>query len=543
MMNAPFVAANPSRFRTVDADTLARRLREDGEIALVDVREEGAQARDGSIIFAVPLPLSRLEIRAGTLLKRRAVPIVVTDSGQGELAERAALRLAELGFVDVSVLAGGVAAWVASGREVYIGSGAYSKAFGEFVEHAYGTPHIKAEEFRARRDAGERIVVLDGRTLQEFENFSLPGAHAVPNAELPLRAHDLIASPDDLVVVNCAGRTRSIIGAQALINAGLPNKVVALENGTMAWLANGWSLDHGRKVGLQAPSPAAIEQAKAAVEHLSHRFNLSWIDEATLARFRGEADERSLYVYDVRTKAEFEAGHLPFSHWAEGGQLVQGIDRWIGARNARIVVVDDELGARAAITASWLVQLGWGEVRALAVRQTGDGRLTGPDQPLLLGEPPAVDLVTPDALKAELEAGAVQVIDLDTSLVYAAGHIPGANFAVRARLDATRDFKDDASIVLTSSDGTLAAFAAAELAARAGRPFRALEGGTNAWRASGLPLETGETALIHQTDDVWRSPYQQSGDRLAAFQAYLDWEVGLLEQIRRDPTVSFKVFP
>jgi rhodanese-related sulfurtransferase len=542
-MKAPFVSAIPSRFPSIDADRLAARLGEDTEIALVDVREEGVQARDGHIIFSVPLPLSRLELRAGTLLKRRGVPVVVTDGGPGDLAERAAQKLAELGFVDVSVLAGGVAAWAGSGREVYTGSGAYSKAFGEFVEHAYGTPHISAQEFKARRDAGERIVVLDGRTLQEFENFSLPGAHAVPNAELPLRAHDLIESPDDLVVVNCAGRTRSIIGAQALINAGLPNKVVALENGTMAWLANGWNLEHGRKVELQAPSSAAIAQAKLAVERLSHRFNLSWIDEAALAGFRSEADQRSLYVYDVRSRAEFEAGHLPSAHWAEGGQLVQGIDRYIGARNARLVVVDDEVGVRAAITASWLVQLGWGEVHALAVRQTGDGRVTGPDQPPLLRDTPVAEAVAPAALKAELDAGSVTVIDLDTSLAYAAGHIPGAKFAVRARLDAARGLGDDARIVLTSPDGILAAFAATELSANAGRPVRVLAGGTNAWRASGLALESGEAALLHATDDVWRSPYQQAGDRLAAFQAYLDWELGLLEQIRRDPTVSFKAVP
>jgi rhodanese-related sulfurtransferase len=542
-MNAPFVSAIPSRFPTVDADGLAARLGEDAEIALVDVREEGVQARDGHIIFSVPLPLSRLELRAGTLLKRRGVPVVVTDGGPGDLAERAAQKLAELGFVDVSVLSGGVASWAGSGREVYTGSGAYSKAFGEFVEHAYGTPHISAEELKARRDAGERVVVLDGRTLQEFENFSLPGAHAVPNAELPLRAHDLIESPDDLVVVNCAGRTRSIIGAQALINAGLPNKVVALENGTMAWLAKGWSLEHGRKAELEAPSRAAIAQAAATVGRLSRRFNLSWIDEAALAQFESEADERSLYVYDVRSQAEFEAGHLPSAHWAEGGQLVQGIDRYIGARNARIVVVDDEVGVRAAITASWLVQLGWGEVHALAVRQTGDGRVRGPDRPPLLRQPPAVDAVTPAALKAELDAGAVTVIDLDTSLLYAAGHIPGAKFAVRARLDAARDFKESVSVVLTSSDGILAAFAAAELTASAGRPVRVLAGGTSAWRAAGLALESGETVLLHATDDVWRSPYQQAGDRIAAFQAYLGWEVGLLDQIRRDPTVSFKVVP
>jgi rhodanese-related sulfurtransferase len=212
-------------------------------------------------------------------------------------------------------------------------------------------------------------------------------------------------------------------------------------------------------------------------------------------------------------------------------------------RNARIVVVDDEVGTRAAITASWLVQLGWGEVHALAVRQTGDGRVSGPDQLPLVHQPPAGETVTPAALKGELDAGAVAVIDLETSLVYAAGHIPGAKFAVRTKLDVARDLKDDAPIVLTSSDGILAAFAAEELAATAGRPVRVLAGGTNAWRKAGFALESGETALLHTTDDVWRSPYQQSGDRLAAFQAYLDWEVGLLDQIRRDPTVSFKVLP
>jgi len=541
-MNAPVLSSIPSRFPAIDADQLARRLNESAEIALVDVREEGAQARDGHIIFAIPLPLSRLELRAGTLLKRRGVPVVVSDDGRGDLAERAASKLAELGFVNVSLLAGGVASWAASGREVYTGSGAYSKAFGEFVEHAYGTPHLTAVELKSRLDAGERIVVLDGRTLQEFEAFSLPGAHAVPNAELPLRVHDLVSSADDLVVVNCAGRTRSIIGAQALINAGLPNRVVALENGTMAWLKQGWNLEHGRKVDLATPSSTAIDKAKAVVEQLSRRFELSFIDEATLARFRGESEERSLYVYDVRTRKEFESGHLPFAHWAEGGQLVQGVDRWIGARNARIVVVDDEVGVRAAITASWLVQLGVGEVHALALRQTGEGRLKGPDRPPLLRDPPAVETVSPEALKAALEAGAVTVIDLDTSLAYAAGHIPGAKFAVRARLDLARDVKGDTSIVLTSSDGIVAAFAGAEPTASAARSIRVLAGGTNAWRASGLPLETGETALIHPTDDVWRTPYQQAGDRLAAFQAYLDWEIGLIAQIRRDPTVSFKVF-
>ncbi|MDR3376619.1 MAG: rhodanese-like domain-containing protein [Ancalomicrobiaceae bacterium] len=541
-MNAPVVSAIPATFPTITAASLARRLDDAAELALVDVREEGVQATVGHILHSVPLPLSRLELRAGTLLKRRGVPIVVTDGGQGDLARRGAEKLVELGFTDVTLLERGVAGWAAAGHEVYTGSGAYSKAFGEFVEHAYGTPHISALDLKRQLDASDDVVVLDGRTFGEFESFSLPGAHAVPNAELPLRAHDLIPSDTTLVVVNCAGRTRSIIGAQALVNAGLPNRVVALENGTMAWLEHGWSLDHGRKEQSKSPSAEALAKAGASVERLTNRFNLNWIDEATLARFEAEADVRSLYVYDVRTKSEFEAGHLPQAHWAEGGQLVQGIDRWVAARHSRIVVVDDEVGARAAITASWLVQLGWGEVFALAVRQTGEGRVTGPERAPLIQASPTAETITPDALQAELDAGGVTVIDLDTSLAYAAGHIPGATFAIRARIDVERDGLAGKSVVMTSSDGVAAAFAAADFA-KSGLSVRVLDGGTHAWQRAGLPLETGETSVLHAADDVWRTPYQQKGDRLAAFRTYLDWEVALLAQIGRDPTVSFKVFP
>ena len=71
------------------------------------------------------------------------------------------------------------------------------------------------------------MVVVDSRPFDEFQRVSIPGATNVPGAELVLRIHDIAPSPDTLVVVNCAGRTRSIIGAQSLINAGLPNKVMS----------------------------------------------------------------------------------------------------------------------------------------------------------------------------------------------------------------------------------------------------------------------------------------------------------------------------
>ncbi|WP_459655385.1 rhodanese-like domain-containing protein, partial [Achromobacter xylosoxidans] len=59
------------------------------------------------------------------------------------------------------------------------------------------------------------------------------------------RAHGLAPDPKTTIVVNCAGRTRSIIGAQTLINLGVPNPVYALENGTQGWYLADFELDHG----------------------------------------------------------------------------------------------------------------------------------------------------------------------------------------------------------------------------------------------------------------------------------------------------------
>ncbi|HRD34972.1 MAG TPA: rhodanese-like domain-containing protein [Rhodocyclaceae bacterium] len=534
----------PPAARQIDVPALLALLADGAEIALIDVREEGEQARDGHIIHAVPLPLSRLELRLGDLLPRQRVRVVVIDAGDGALADRAAAKLASLGFSAVSVLRGGVAAWRDAGQEVYTGDSAYSKTFGEFVEHTYATPHVSAPQLRQRLTDGDDLLLLDGRTLPEFEDFSIPGAHAVPNAELPYRVHGLLKSPQTLVVINCAGRTRSIIGAQTLINAGLPNPVVALENGTMDWLAEGFALQHGERREAPPPAGEALEAARAATRTLTRRFDLQWLDDAQLQAFRDARDTHTLYLYDVRSRAEFEAGHLPDARWAEGGQLVQGVDKFVGVRNARVVVVDDELGVRAAVTASWLVQLGWAQVFAHATRPRGDGRVQGAQAAPAYPPLPAVETLTATELADALRHGQAVVIDLATSPAYEAGHIPGARFAVRARLQAPqlRDLVGKGqTLVLTSPDGVLATFAAPELAALASAPVRVLDGGTAAWKAARQPLETGATALLHPADDVWRSPYQ-AADPLSAFREYLDWEINLLRQFERDATVSFRVF-
>jgi rhodanese-related sulfurtransferase len=417
-----------------------------------------------------------------------------------------------------------------------------SKAFGEFIEHHDDTPRLTAEEIKAAIDSGTDMVILDSRPMSEYRAMNIPTGIDCPGAELVYRVHDVAPRPETLVVVNCAGRTRSIIGAQSLINAGIPNKVVALKDGTMGWHLAGLTLEKGQSKHAPDPSPAGRAKAQEAAARVARRFGIKRIDRAALTRFAAERDNRSLYILDVRTPEEYAAGHLPGSRSAPGGQLVQATDTYVGTRNARIVLVDGD-GVRATMTASWLIQMGMPDIYVLA--DGLDSTLaSGPEVPAVLGlDDVAPVTLSPSELAAEQANGAV-VVDLDSSLSYRTGHIPGAWFAIRSRFaTAPAKLPPAALYVVASPDGVLAALAAPELAAATGVPVKVLRGGTAAWRAAGLPIAAGEEQMADPPDDVFHRPYDRSKGIEQAMRDYLSWEVDLVRQIERDGDAAFRSFP
>ena len=269
--------------KTITPAELRERYQAGGEIAIVDAREEGS-FHQRHLLMASCLPLSRLELLAPALLPRRSAPIVVCDAGgpeSGGLAERAAARLSEGGWTDVSVLAGGVEAWDGAGYPVYSGVHVPSKAFAEVVEHEYGTPWISAEELAERQKRGENMVIFDSRSYEEYHSNSIPGAVSVPGAELVYRFQELVPSPDTFVVVNCGGRTRSIIGAQSLIDAGVPNPVVDLKDGTMAWHLAGFGVVSGAERRAPEVSAAGIAAAQQRADEVARRYSVPVIDRGT----------------------------------------------------------------------------------------------------------------------------------------------------------------------------------------------------------------------------------------------------------------------
>ena len=540
-MNSANAAQHHTPVGGISAKQLKSMLHEGAEVAVLDVREEGVFAKR-HLLLAASVPLSRLEVRVPQLVPRRSTRVVICDGGEG-LAQRAAAKLTQHGYSAVRVLAGGVDAWADQGYEIYSGVNVPSKAFGEFVEHAENTPRMAAQEVKARLDAGENVVILDSRPLAEYRNMSIPGGIDCPGAELVYRVHDIARTPDALVVVNCAGRTRSIIGAQSLINAGIPNRVVALKDGTMGWHLAGFELARGQNRLAPQPTQPGLARAQQAAARVATRFGVRTIDVATVARFAQEMAHRTLYLFDVRSPEEYAAGHLHSTVNAPGGQLVQATDAFAATRNARIALIDDN-GVRATMTASWLIQMGWKDVYVVRDALKSGPLLQGLPEPEVLGlEQVRCDYITAQDLNHELDAGNATVLDFDTSLRYRDSHIPGAWFAIRANLEHNlKQIPDAKLLVLASPDGIIARLAAPEAARLTQIPIKVLRGGTASWRAAGLPVETGMTHLADSTDDVRYRPYDRTDNVEEAMKDYLNWEVNLVQQIERDDDVDFRTF-
>ncbi|MEZ5341108.1 MAG: rhodanese-like domain-containing protein [Acidimicrobiales bacterium] len=384
--------------------------------------------------------------------------------------------------------------------------------------------------------------MLDSRPLTEYSNMSIPTGIDCPGAELVHRVKEVVTDPETLVVVNCAGRTRSIIGAQSLINAGLENRVVALENGTMGWELAGFEVIRGSATTAPNPGAQTLAWATNAATAVGERFGVQTISHDQLHAWQSDPT-RTTYLLDVRTPDEFLAGHLAGSRSAPGGQLVQATDEYVATRNARLVLVDDD-GVRATMTASWLRQLGWNDAVVLADAMVDQSLVEGPVPRVSLGLTD-VPTMTPAALKRRL--GDVTVLDIGTSIKYRKkGHIPGAWWGVRSRLDEARAAIGPVDLlVLTSTDGQLAKAAVADAsAAWPDASVFALAGGTKSWRHAGFAMEPGLTRPTTETNDVWYKPYDHDDADVVPqhMQDYLTWEIALVDQLARDETVVFPTF-
>ncbi len=526
----------PPSVTQISARALKAALHDGGEIALLDVREHG-QYGEGHPFLAVPLPYSRLEIGILRLVPRRRTRIVLYDDGpQGAsagVALMAARRLAALGYSDLRILEGGLAAWVAAGCRLFAGVNVPSKTFGELLEQTFTTPHISARELEARLARGEDLVVIDGRPVEEYRKMSLPTAICCPNGELALRSGIIAPKPSTTIVINCAGRTRSIVGAQTLIDIGVPNPVFALENGTQGWYLEDLPLDHGAQRHYPPQAPEDLPALKRQARDFAARWAVPFVDVATVAAWR-EDPLHTLYLLDVRTPEEFARGSLAGAIEAPGGQLIQATDHFVATRGARLVLLDDEL-VRAPVIAARLRQMGW----EVAVLEQGIAAALPP-----VDEPPAVGGAMPPLVAARALiglAGAAMLLDLRPSQVYRAGHLRGACWTIRPRLSRLKP-EPGQKVVLIVDTPEIGRLAAMDLAEIGVRDIGLHLADPAEWAAAGLALEaTPDCPRDADAIDFLFFVHDRHDGNKDAARRYLAWELGLLAQIDAQERAIYRI--
>lgn len=541
-MSYAAVLESPSLGSTfISAERLLRKLRSSEEIAVVDVREARHFAQ-AHVALSSHLPLSFLEPAALRALPRKTVSVVVVDADGGALSWLARDKLVVLGFRNVQVLHGGIEAWQAAGHAVASGYNMLVKAFADQAHAKFATPTITAAQLQQRRAESRPTTVIDCRPVAEYRALTVAGAYNATGVELAHLDFDAPvagqqADPDHLWVITCFSRTRGIVGATTLARLAGRRNVAFLEDGIMAAVLQGLPTAPGAAGEVPLPPLPQQKAAKLASE-IAARFGLRVIGLAQFEALQAQRSQRSLYVFDVRHESVYARVHLPGALSAPGGQLVMTYDLQVAVRRPRIVLVDTEDLLRATVTAFWLTQLGDAEVFILRSESSQFNALPAPPE-----APRRTAWIDPADLADRLAGNGVRLFDVGPSLAFEQGHIPGARFVLRTHWAGWfKSARPQGPLVFTSPDGINAAYAADEVGRLFGAETYALRGGTQAWRAAGLQIETAWTSnqQLSPFEDDWGSPMRVRSAREVPFRDYLAWERSLGASVAADATVAFR---
>jgi len=529
----------------VEPEQVKKWLHDGKEIALLDVREHG-QYGEEHLFYVVSTPYSQLETEVSRLVPRKNVRMVLVGEENNALSLKAYERLSEIGYTEIHILQGGVPAWRKAGYELFAGVNLPSKAFGELAEHAFNTPRITALELNEKIQNKEDLIILDGRPFQEFKKMSIPTAICCPNGELALRIDDIVKSPDTTIVINCAGRTRSIIGAQTLINLGLPNKILALENGTQGWYLADLKLDHGKtEKHDEIIDENTLSLKRERARQLALKHGVPFVKGETIEAWLKEQD-RTTFLCDVRTAEEFAQRTVKNARHAPGGQLVQATDQFVGVRGARIVVFDQE-GVRAPAMASWLAMLGW-EVAvwdgALDYVWTTEKhkdlhKMLSPEE--ILAQDARLNKVSSEHIEQLMQKGAL-VLDMRPSMKYRDAHIKNALWTIRPRLNSLAEQINGRPIVIVAEDEKVAVLAAKDLIELGAKNISVNTEGPTKWAQAQLSIVSSPN---HPPDseclDYLFFVHDRHDGNKAAARQYLAWEINLLAQVDEQEKAGFKI--
>ena len=509
-------------------------FRSDEPFVLLDPRESGLFAR-GHILGSTNIPLSNLEASVADLIPDLGIKIILV-ADDSRTVEYARAGLVSLGYQNILDLQGGVAAWALAGYVLFSGTNVLSKAFGEYIEATLSTPCITAQDLKNWQDTEKPFLLLDGRTPHEHNDYCIPGASHCANGDLPLITEKLRSNPELPIVVHCAGRTRSIIGTQVLLDSDLENPVYALKNGTIDWVAAGYPLEFGANrpflPNVKAQSESSIDFAKSRLRDYGiEELNLNQVDKL-------KQSYKTVYLFDIRSAEEYQHGSLKNAQNVAGGQLVQSTDQYIAVRNSAIVLCDDD-HIRATYVAIWLKRMGW---RNIYTYRLEPGSCSPQRSPTSVNPG---QTITGRELLGKLNDTSICIVDLRRSPDYVQQHIPGAHFFLRQPGKNYDCLPLDKTIVLVAHESEkYTSLVAGEIVAT-GREVQTLTGGMQDWVENRFPVESDNHLFLCHPVDV--SPgvedYQDQQVIYREGKRYLNWEIELLDLLENEPAAMFSTVP
>lgn len=542
---------------TINAQALKTLMVSEALYAVLDVRDWGEFTVE-QIPEALSLPRGHLEKYIAVLVPKKDVHVILYCD-TGERSARAAATLESLGYTNVSVVDGGLRGWKAAGYATIHGGSLRGKQYGERLQVEEEIPEMTAEELHARLARSEKLYILDTRTEPEFLVSHLPGAYSVPGGQLALTVTDIVQERSIPVVTNCAGRTRSLLGAHLLWRMGFPH-VYALKGGTGAWRIAGYGSELQSGPGAVPPPASAAGQTACAqfAERAAIEDHISFLSPQELKSRQDQGE--LLYLLDVRQLDEYRAGHIPGAHFCPGTQTALLVECFIGVKNATIVTMCDAR-ARGILAASLLQAMGYPHVSVLdggTAAWTAQGFSLASGAPhevdygqpgwltrLLPGLPVGVEsqalpipgladaraqtsFITPKVLQDRLATGERFVLlDLRSAGDFATAHVPGARWLSRGRLDLQIEQEapdKNTVVVLYCRKGNESTLSTPVLKNLGYQQVLVLQGGFASWKDAGLPTEQGlgvqaefEELAIAEVGLLGSGPYGYSNERMAKY--------------------------
>jgi len=314
-------------------------------VAFLDVRTRKAYVQEFAF-GAVNCPLDRFSLMIADLVPDRSTLIIMIGANKKAISNTNLILLKKK-YSNVHYIKGDYQAWKKAKLPMWAGEFTLSKAFGEWIEATGKVNNIFPNKLnRMHQQPDSQLLQIDARPKIEYEKFTLPYSKHCSGGELP--AYLQKTSSKKTIIVHCAGRTRSIIAYQTLLDFNISQKKYVLNGGTQNWVLNGLERAYQQKSDIQKHK-VNITQDKTLAKTIIQKFKLP-----SVARIK---NIKGVHGFVIQSEI-INNQKIPYWKNVNATTLVQNTDKFIASTSTPIYIYSD-IPTSAVFSVLWLTRMGY----------------------------------------------------------------------------------------------------------------------------------------------------------------------------------------